>query len=249
MDRSFLSDPSVIAASRGFVCVRLMSYENKDEAALLKKIGASKSGEAENTVFCILAPDGKRMLLDATREPHGTVARLTETMTRIAKEYSGKAELKALPLIANPRLAVNVAACDHQPLVIIHAKDDANRRKLHDALKPIAWSSEFIGKFIYVDAASRKEFDFVEKVAADSAVIVVLPDTFGLNGKVLHEIAADASPRELAETLKTGLARFQRQERNFWQHVKLGQQKGVFWETQTPVTDPMELRAREKNRK
>ena len=46
----------------------LMSYESKEEAALLKSFGAGKSGEAENTLFCILGPDGKR-LIKATREP------------------------------------------------------------------------------------------------------------------------------------------------------------------------------------
>src|ERR1019366_3502566 len=90
MDRSFLSDPAVIAASRDFVCVRLMSYENKDEAAFLKSFGASKSGELENTVYCILASDGKRTLIKATRGPRGEPARLAVTMIGIAKDFPGK---------------------------------------------------------------------------------------------------------------------------------------------------------------
>ena len=57
-----------------------------------------------------------------------------ETIARIAKDFPGK-ELKELPLIASLRLAVNVAACDNQPLVVIRAKDEANRKKLESILR------------------------------------------------------------------------------------------------------------------
>ena len=172
-------------------------------------------------------------------------------MTRIAKDFPPKdAEVprRALPLVANLRLAINVAACDRQPLIVLQAGDEAARKKLHEELAVLAWSPEFIGQFVYV-AASRKELGLIDGVRTEAAVFAVQPDTFGLKGKVLHQANADVSARRLADTLKTGLARFQRDDRSFWQHVKLGQQKGVFWQTLTPVTDPMELRAREKGRK
>ena len=43
MDGSFLSDAKVIDESRKFVCIRLATYENKEEAALLKSIARTKS--------------------------------------------------------------------------------------------------------------------------------------------------------------------------------------------------------------
>ena len=67
MDGSFLSQPKVVAAARQFVCVRLTTYENKAEAGFLKAICPTGSGELENTVFTILAPDGKRQLARASR--------------------------------------------------------------------------------------------------------------------------------------------------------------------------------------
>lgn len=251
MDRSFLSDPAVIAASRDFVCVRLMSYENKDEMAFLKTFGAGKSGEAENTVFCFLAADGKTLLTKATREPRGTPAQLVQTMTRIVKDIPKKQDdhRPELPAVANLRLALNVAACDRQPLIVLQADDPTLRAKLSAAMADLAWSDEYIGKFVYVVADTRKDLDPIDGATKESAVFIVNPDTFGLKGKVLHQIDGNASARKLADALKTGLARFQRDERSFWQHVKQGQQQGVFWETMTPVTDPMELRAREKGRK
>ena len=36
MDRSYLSQQDVIAASRPFICVRLTTYESKEEGAFLK---------------------------------------------------------------------------------------------------------------------------------------------------------------------------------------------------------------------
>ena len=36
MDRSFLSDSAIIEASREFVCVRLATYEDKDEGKFLE---------------------------------------------------------------------------------------------------------------------------------------------------------------------------------------------------------------------
>ena len=38
MDKSFLSQSEVIAASRKFVCIRLATYENAEEAKFLKSI-------------------------------------------------------------------------------------------------------------------------------------------------------------------------------------------------------------------
>ena len=40
MDRSFLADQDVIAASRKFVCIRLATYENADENEVLKGVFA-----------------------------------------------------------------------------------------------------------------------------------------------------------------------------------------------------------------
>jgi hypothetical protein len=247
MDRSFLSDPAVIAASREFVCVRLMSYENKEEMAYLKSIGAGKSGEAENTVLAMLAPDGNRLLTRASRGPRGEAGQLAETMTRLAKDFTPRQDGKhrpELPLVANLRLAINVAACDHQPLVVIQRANDQLA-----APSDLAWSPEFIGRFVYVLVKDRKELGLLDGAMPEATVFVVDPDTYGLKGKVLHQIDGELSARRLTQALTTGLAKFQRRMPNFWQHVKQGQSQGVFWETQTPVTDPMELRAREKGRK
>src|SRR3954469_6843198 len=121
MDRSFLSRPEVIAASRKFICVRLISYEDADDMKFLKGVFTGRSGEAENTVFTVFSPDGKKALVRAgrsTRQGFRDSADLAAAMERVAKPFNNKEEgAAALPLAANVRLGVNVAACDNQPLV------------------------------------------------------------------------------------------------------------------------------------
>src|SRR4051794_16153328 len=125
MDRSFLSQPEVVAASRSFVCIRLATYESESEAKLLKSIFIGGSGELENTTFALLDPHGQRLLVRSGRSPDfafwgstDTPSReMATTMDQIAAYYKVKGKGPApdapLPLNGNPRLALDVAACDN----------------------------------------------------------------------------------------------------------------------------------------
>ena len=71
MDRSFLSGDQLIKASRDFVCIRTATYEDKEEAAFLKKTFASRPGATlRNFGFCILSPDGRQKLRRSDRGPN-----------------------------------------------------------------------------------------------------------------------------------------------------------------------------------
>src|SRR3954452_16415150 len=117
MDRSFLSQPDVTAAARRFVCVRLTTYENAEEAAMLQALCPTRSGELENTVFALLSPDGKRPLTRpgrTARHTFGDAAEMARAMHRIADEYKVPASpapgILELPTVPTVRLALNVAA-------------------------------------------------------------------------------------------------------------------------------------------
>jgi hypothetical protein len=256
MDESFLSQPAVIAASRPFVCVRLTTYENAEGGAFLKSLVPTRSGELENTVFTVLAPDGKRQLARASRsarQTFGDAERMAETLNRIAREYRARppagGSLPELPAVANLRLAVNVAACDNRPLVVLFAGDPKALQELRERLRPLAWGESFLGQFVYVAVSDTKELAVLEGVRAEAGVLVVQPDCFGLKGKILTQVGAAASREELVKGLQEGAARHQRETRTFANHVRTGQQQGVFWETVLPVTDPMERQARERGRR
>src|SRR5262245_45492737 len=140
MDRSFLSQAEVVAASRKFVCVRLATYEDKDEGAFLKSLLLTRSGELENSVFVILSADGTP-LIRAARSPkqhYADAAQMAKAMDRIASDNAPKAGASSaaplLPRVANVRLALDVAACDNQPLVVLYTPDATTAKAMHEAL-------------------------------------------------------------------------------------------------------------------
>src|ERR1035438_2324909 len=159
MDRSFLFQPQVIAASRNFVCVRLATYEDETEAVFLKAFTSTKSGELENSVFGILAPDGQQKLIRSGRSPKQAFAgpaEMAEAMKKIAAKYPGKTTEgpMALPLVATVKLGVNVAAADNQLLVIVVGTDAAARKPLEDKLAALIWEDEFVGRFVFASATA-----------------------------------------------------------------------------------------------
>lgn len=253
MDRSYLSQPAVIDASRSFVCIRLATYEDKEEGAFLKSFHVTRSGELENTVFTILAPDGKRQLARASRgadHTFGDAERMARTMKRIAGDYPAKKVdgLPALPQVVNVRLAVDIAACDNQPLVLVFAPDARMRKQLEERLAALAWSDHYLGQFVYASASSPKELAGIEGARAEAGILVIESDQFGQKGKLLAQTAA-ATRADLVRCLAEGARRYEGKEKTFGSHVREGHRKGVFWETVIPVTDPQEKWARERGRR
>ena len=89
MDRSFLSDERVVTASRDFVCIRLATYEDAQEAKFLKSVFVGRSGDLENTVFAILSPDAQRNLVRG-RGPFFAfrdAKEMAKEMQKISAEY------------------------------------------------------------------------------------------------------------------------------------------------------------------
>lgn len=256
MDRSFLSQPEVIAASRKFVCIRLATYEDKEEAAFLKSLWVGRSGEVENTLFTILSPDGKRTLVHPSRSPrheYEDAGAMAASLKRIAGEHELRKDAgektPPLPLVANVRLALDVAACDGRPLVVLRVGDEAARKALAEKLTAAAWSEKFLGQFVFVTATSLKELEAVEGVEAKEGLVVIEPDRFGQKGKVLKQVGSEVSAERLRDGLRSALERHERAEKNAFEHIRAGRREEVFWETVVPVTDPMELRAREEGRR
>jgi hypothetical protein len=246
MDHEFLLKPQVVAASRGFVCIRPVTYEDATEAALFKEFAPTGSGQLENTVFGILAPDGVTKLIRSSRSPDHAFSgpeQMAAAMTKIAARYANTQAPERVPLVASVRLAVNVAAADCQPLVVIVANDSATRKTLLAKLAPLAWSDELIGKFVFA-AGGSGDLSMIEGAKPETGFAIVAPETFGRSAKVL----ATADGERIAEALRGVAATFLRVEKTN-SHVRAGHQQGVFWETAVPVTDPMELDARTRGKK
>lgn len=251
MDRSFLSDPKVIAASREFVCIRLTTYEDEAEMAFLKKLYTGGSGEAENTTFAVLEPTTLRPLTRVSRgaqQVFGNAERMAADLKEISRNYAhlGAANAPALPVTLNARLGLDVAASDGQLLVLVTAASAAARADVERRLASLAWSAEFLGRFTYA-AASPGELTNVAGAKREDGVLIVEPDAFGLKGKALQWWPASAPEAELAAQLRQALKR-QPVSKSMQAHRRAGVQQQAYWETRLPVTDPQEASARARAR-
>ncbi len=247
MDRSLWSDPLVIDASRKFVCVRLATYEDAVEGKLLEGIYRGRSGQLENTVFVMLAPDGKTRLSASGRTPRmvfggatgweGTVLALE--MEHLAKSHppSKKPEAStgpALPVAKDVRRAVNIAACDRLPLVISGGLDDEQLQ----SLAAIGWTEPYIGRLSWASTTEPSQLKAVGIDKPASGIWVVQPDNYGLQVEVIAKLAADADADTIRKALDQALETRRPTQKSTRSHVRQGRRLGKSWDTEIPVTDP-----------
>lgn len=246
MDRSFLADKAVIDASRAFVCVRLATFEDAGENTFTQSLYRGRRPKANvNTVFTVLAPDGKTPLLTPGRSPSMTLRtedpeRLVAAMIRIAAQYKTKSAGKTAPIPygIDLRRALNVAACDMQPLVVVVAGSEAKRRAIEKTLAPIAWSKEYVGVFAYA-VAKPDELKALADAKTIEGVLVVIADDYGLTGKVVAS-ATGTGATALKTAFKQALAGFKPREKDSISHIRKARRSGIVWEpeVQTPASRP-----------
>jgi hypothetical protein len=251
MDSTFLSHPAVVTASRQFVCARLATYENPLENQFLKTLVRTGSGELENTVFAIFAPDAKDALVRSGRGPERLFRDgpdMAAKMTGYATKYPAKAGVAAppLPTVESVSLGVVVAAADNLPLAVLVAPAGSDRAAFEATLATLAWSPEFLGRVTYAVATKADDLKAIPGAKFEPGVIVVQPEKFGRDASVLATAGGKA---EWGHALRDATAKFRRDEKNQRNHLRAGAEAGVFYEPKTPVTDPMELRARERMKK
>lgn len=233
MDRSFLSRPEVVRASRKFVCIRLATYENFEEAQMLRGIFLGASGQVENTTFALLSPDGHTPLVYSGRSPDFAFVssqQMADTMARISDRYRGRPGGE-LPMVSNLRLAINVAACDGLPLAVLVSQDSKQLRSWQNRLAAVAWEPALLGKAIYC---------MERRATPRPGLLVLAPGKFGLDSQPIGWIDPD-SPT-LSADLRKLVGAYQAAEKNPHDHVLEGNQRGVHWHTQIPVTDPHQVR-------
>jgi hypothetical protein len=236
MDRSFLSDQDVVAASREFVCARLITFEDTSEAALMKRLIGGRS--LVNTAFTIMDPAGKKPLVRAgrsTKRAFKDPAAMVRSMKKIAADYSAKNQVshQGLPLLEDVRIALNVTQCDGQQLVIIRG-DDRATKKVKEQLCELSWSDDLIGKFLYAVADEGTDWSVIK--GADKApakgVLVVQSDTYGLTGKVVGSVKLDAGIKNLRSMLSKSASAHDPKPVDTSRLRRAGIRKGIKWETE-----------------
>ena len=255
MDRSFLSSSAVVAASRKFVCIRLATYESKEEAKFMETIFLGKGGVLANTVFCILAPDGKKKLVRPGRSPQfafSSASQMATQMNRLVTQYPlamrNALTDTQLPQLSKVDVALNVAACDNRPLVVTVGKAQEQLNEINQKLLRKAWSEKFAGQFVYASTIKSADLKPLAGAKDSSAILLVEPDAFGLSGKVVAQLDASATEANIEATLNKAIKNFKPYSKSHRQHLQLGHQLGIEWETAIPETDVDSIRARERQR-
>ena len=244
MDRSFLSQPEVVQASRKFVCIRLATYESFEEAQVLRNLFVGGSGQVENTTFALLSPDGRTPLVRAGRSPNWDFSGaqdMAAAMDRIASLYPDRytAGGADLPVVDNLRLALNVGACDHLPVVALLSDNPQQLQRWRAQLASVAWNPSVQGRAIYCLDRTASARTLI-RGRVENGLVVLQSGQFGLDGSVLANLDVD-SP-QLVTQLTRALSRYSYRNTDSFTHIREGNARGVHWQTQIPVTDPQEGR-------
>lgn len=241
----------MVTASRDYVCVRPQTYEDKAEAELLVSLFRGRTGELENTVFCVLGPDGKQRLTQAGRSPSqqfkdaaAFASFLGQAFEPFAKDAK---DLARLPLHDELALALNVGSCDLLPVAILVAEDDKDMQALEQRIAPQAWSAEHIGRQHFVrvvgDAAIAKA-KADHNLELKPGLNLVEPDAFGLTAKLLGHMHPKLTKRKLSEQLTKARGDHDPATKLRRDHVREARKRGIKWDSELPVTDPGERKAR-----
>lgn len=255
MDGSFLSDELVVAASRNFVCIRLATYEDQQEAEFMSRVFTSRSGVLENTTFGILSPDGKKNLVTPGRGPMHAfrdASVMASRMNLIALQHSGARDARwsdqRLPVMKSVDVALNVAACDNLPVLVTFADNAQRLAEINNDLLKAAWSEGLAGQFVYATTANIAELKPIPGVKATEGILVVEPGAYGLSGEILRELPGNIEPDQAATELIQTVSAFSRVAPEYTSHIQLGIQLGFDWESAIPETDEQSIRAKKRAR-
>lgn len=220
-----------------------MTYENASEAKILKSYLRGQR-ELPNTVFVFLDPSGKP-LTHGTRSPQRLFRNASEMgsyMNRVAGQYRGRGKPSGLPAVETVRLGLNVAACDDRPLAIVLGESKQVQKVLEDKLASQAWSDQYQGKVVYT-AGTKDDLNGIRGVRINRGYLFVVPNDFGTEGKIITQLPASASSKDLESALRTTVSTRRQEKLEHHQHVRQGSRRGIAWQTQIPVTDRKALQA------
>lgn len=242
MDRSYLSDQQVVAASREFVCARLITFEDSGEARLMKRIWGGR--KLVNTAFALMDPSGNKALTRTGRSPSmvfDEAESMAKKMRAVAKRYPAKGKVKAkdlgLPILEDVRVALNVTECDSQQLVVLRG-NKKQIQQLRKQLTDLCWSEQLVGRFLYAIADDQTDWSKLDGAAkaAKNGVLIVRSDTYGLTGEVIASIAAKDAKKKLEKALLTAAANHKPAAVDTRRVRRAGIRKGVKWQPEIPTS-------------
>lgn len=228
----------MVAASREWICVRPASYESADEAEVLVRFFSGPKGTLQNTVFCLVEPDGKRQLTRGGRSArfvYSDAEALAEGLGEHLAKFKTKDRPRDLPTIADLRLGLNIASCDDLPLVVGVAKGARSQGKLREQLAEFAWGEACAGRAHYVILEEPGDLGEWEGYDPKAQIHVLAPEAYGRHGEVLASLAS--GDKDLEEAFRVALGSYQPLQKDDRRHVRQGSRAGIEWDAELPVTD------------
>jgi len=218
----------------------MMTYESAREAQILQSMWSTSANRPlENTLFVILDPSG-RPLTRGSRSPrwlYPDAASMAEGLNSVARQYRSNLNPSSLPLAASVRLAVNVAACDKKPLVVVVSDYGQERQAMESKLAPLAWRDDLVGEMTYA-SGGRNDLSTLRRQTINRGYLFVVPNEFGSQGTVVAQLYPTASAADLERMMQYTISQYNPQYLDHREHIRQGRQEGISWQSAIPVTDP-----------
>lgn len=224
---------------RDWVCVRPLSYENKAEADWLRPI-FNRNGALENTVFTLVDVAANKQLVPAGRGPYWAWPGCDESpqlmadgLVSLLKKFKPTAEASTVPLVGSVRNALNVAACDNQPLAVVVGTPEQRTALLAELQAPV-WAEDTRGRMVFVEASSSEDLKPIGGEIPSQGVVFVQPGEYGVDGTVL----CTGVLGDLKSSFTKALAAFKPIDKsNHRAHLSNAVRKGIRWRPVIPVED------------
>ena len=210
-----------------------------------------REGALPNTVFCLLAPDGKTQLTRPTRGPHnfGTPQNMALQMNKILQQYKPTVPdsfVPPVPYVDRVDLALNVAASDNRPLIVVFGTDEKQLSTINGKLQPLVGDPSVIGQFMYASTTDIAELKVLIGKNKTPGIFVVEPDEFGVSGIVTRHVDLNAQGDDILATLKSALKAFIPFSKDHRRHIENGYTVGIEWKTVVPESDPSSVQAKQR---
>ncbi|MGH9164756.1 MAG: hypothetical protein ACRDZW_04485 [Acidimicrobiales bacterium] len=191
--------------------MRLDGRESVDNARMKVRYGPVVAGNVQNR---IVSPSGENL---AALPTHVEPGRIAGYLRRWADRYDSGAHdpppAGPVPYLSSLHQALNVAACDSRPLVVVVAPYGAGCDAADAGLQPLVADAALEGRFHFVRAEPGDAMLARLSAAVDATspgVYFVGPDEFGLRGRVLALADVDAGPAALGAAARAALDGFER---------------------------------------
>jgi hypothetical protein len=214
----------------------LESYESEQHQEYVRHF---LDGRFENSVFCMLAPNGQDWLTKASRGPQMVLGRSAgaQSLSRFALVYPAKADLKEAMVqdFHSFRQGLNVASADQRVMVLVNAPAD-REDALRVSLRAVASDDRVIGRFHFDFERGDQWKENIAGTHGEHGIVLIHPGEFGMTGKVLAQLPLDSSAEQIVRALEKANQQFAAttEKKVYSQHVAKGRRENIYFEGAVP---------------